>query len=196
MPPKYSNYAIVFSFVGLWFSSHITKEYQVFVGFLFILSFGILHGANDIFIAKKLLTEKKSTSFSQLFLDYISVVFLGGLLFYLLPIFALLLFILFSGYHFGEQQLNYVKTNKIQTILFQTFSGLLVLFMLFYFHANDVQLVIYDISGFVVSNLLISKCLISILIGFLVLYLYIYAKPSTNKKKLLIELFLHHKVYY
>jgi beta-carotene 15,15'-dioxygenase len=191
MIQKYPNYAIVFSFIGLWLSSHITKEYQVFVGFIFILSFGILHGANDIFIAKKLLTEKKSTSFSKLLLYYISVVVFGGLLFYLLPIFALLLFILFSGYHFGEQQLYYIKIDKMQplTIIFQTLYGLLVLFMLFYFHAPEVQLIIFDIAGFSITNLNIAYSLIAILAGFLVLYLYICTKPFTSKKKLLLELF-------
>ena len=88
-----------------------------------------------------------------------------------------MLFILFSGYHFGEQQLIYLN-NKSETSSnlflqsYQTLYGLLILFLLFEFHNNEVILVISDISKFRLNPLVITYGLLIIVILFLsILYL-------------------------
>ena len=42
---KYFNFAIVASFFCLWLDSLLSNDAQIIVGFILILTFGILHGA-------------------------------------------------------------------------------------------------------------------------------------------------------
>jgi Brp/Blh family beta-carotene 15,15'-monooxygenase len=131
-----SKFSIIISFFCLWLCSFVSPENQLFIGFVFILSFGILHGSNDIFVLKKILLKNENFSFFKILLLYVLFILCCILLFYYFPSLILLLFILFSGYHFGEQQLIYLN-NKVEssTSLFlqsyQTLYGLLILFLLF-----------------------------------------------------------------
>jgi Brp/Blh family beta-carotene 15,15'-monooxygenase len=69
------------------------------------------------------------------------------LLFYLLPELALVIFILVSAYHFGEQHWNQLSTEKNTPIisLFQLVYGLFIFALLFYFHQNEVAIIIGEI---------------------------------------------------
>jgi hypothetical protein len=51
---KYFNFAIVASFFCLWLDSLLSNNAQIIVGFILILTFGILHGANDLLLIKKI----------------------------------------------------------------------------------------------------------------------------------------------
>lgn len=142
---KYSNFAIVLSFFGLWLDSFISNNAQVIVGFALILTFGILHGANDLLLIRNIGSEKEKLSLLKLLVNYIIVVGFGALLFWIVPWFALLLFIIVSGYHFGEQQFQ----NLEKSILFKLFEftyGLFILFLLFTFNVKEVQEVIQNIT--------------------------------------------------
>ena len=77
--------------------------YQDIVGFLLILSIGVIHGANDLLIIKKYTKKDSIKSQISYFLYYLGLVFLGFLFFYTFPSIALLSFVLVSIYHFGEQ---------------------------------------------------------------------------------------------
>ena len=68
-----------------------------------ILSFGILHGANDLKIIGKNNWKFKSNYRLFPFVLYMGVVVLGIAVFYFIPGIALLSFVLVSCYHFGEQ---------------------------------------------------------------------------------------------
>ena len=50
---KIANLSILSSFLGLWLTSYMKNETQIIVGFILILSFGIVHGANDLLLIKK-----------------------------------------------------------------------------------------------------------------------------------------------
>jgi len=41
--------SILMSFIGLWISSFLSNNQEFYIGFSLILTFGILHGANDFF---------------------------------------------------------------------------------------------------------------------------------------------------
>ena len=47
-----SKISIVISFLALWITSRLETDYQTWIGFAFIFSFGILHGANDLILIK------------------------------------------------------------------------------------------------------------------------------------------------
>jgi Brp/Blh family beta-carotene 15,15'-monooxygenase len=189
-----SKFSIIISFFSLWLCSFVSAENQLFIGFAFILSFGILHGSNDIFVLKKILFKNENFSFFKILLLYVLFILCCILLFYYFPIIILVLFILFSGYHFGEQQLIYLN-NKSETSSnlflqsYQTLYGLLILFLLFEFHNNEVILVISDISKFRLNPLVITYGLLIIVILFLVFSVQILKTNSNNRKLLLKELF-------
>lgn len=188
---KYSNFAIIASFLGLWLNSFLTKEIEIIVGFILILSFGIIHGANDLYIIKNIKKDNTKLNYSVLLLRYIIVVSLGALLFYVLPWLALSLFILISGYHFGEQHWNKKLAMERQWVplLYETLYGLIILFLIFTFNSNEVHTIIATITAitFPLSYyLLVLKILIVI---YLLMSVYFYSKIEQFKKYIVQELF-------
>lgn len=146
---KYSNIAIVASFFGLWIDSFLNDKSQIFVGFLLIFTFGILHGANDLLLIEKLIYKKEQISKSKTLLYYITVVIIGFLLFYIIPEITLSTFVIVSGYHFGEQQWKSLNKNEFKFLVeaFQLVYGLFILFLLFAFHSDEVQKIVYAITN-------------------------------------------------
>jgi Brp/Blh family beta-carotene 15,15'-monooxygenase len=144
--------SVITSFVGLWLTSYLSNKYQTIVGFILILSFGILHGANDLVLIKHL-KETKKIDFVKLIGIYVLVIGMSVLLFTNFPIIALLLFILVSSYHFGEQHWSeIIRTKKtLITHLFLFNYGLLILVMLFYINTNEVIEIIREITQHSIS---------------------------------------------
>jgi len=148
---KYSNFAIVASFFGLWLDSLLSNDAQIIVGFILILTFGILHGANDLLLIKKIDYKENQLSLMRTLIYYLIVVGLGAILFWIIPWLALLLFIMVSGYHFGEQQWqNLEKSNTFRA--FEFTYGLFILLLLFLFNVQEVQEVIQSITSVVVPE--------------------------------------------
>lgn len=135
---------IILSFFGLWINTNFSFEYQQIIGFVIIFLFGILHGANDIALINKIDNKNSGISATKILAYYVLVVLFGILLFYFFPTIALLFFLLFSGYHFGEQHWQFleVKNKQISISLFQTVYGLFILCLLFYFHTSEVEKII------------------------------------------------------
>ena len=166
---KNTNLSILSSFLGLWITSFLNNQFQIIIGFILIFSFGILHGANDLVVLEKLNASKKSISFIKLILSYIVAVLLSAFLFVKVPWLALFLFILVSGYHFGEQHWQNLEefSQKWLKYIFQFNYGIFILLLLFVFHVKEVEQIIFsiikidihfikilsllEISGFIVS---------------------------------------------
>ena len=131
-----NNFGIVLSFFALWITTYFSIEYQQTIGFIIIFLFGILHGSNDLQLISKINHRETASIGKKILLYYLIFVFIGIVLFYSLPKIALLLFLLVSAYHFGEQHWNNLSTKKMSksVIAFQTTYGLFILFLLFYFH--------------------------------------------------------------
>lgn len=185
---KYSNFAIVASFFGLWLDSFISNKSQLIVGFILILTFGILHGANDLLLIKNIDSKKEPLSLLKLLLYYLIVVGFGALLFWIIPWFALLLFIVVSGYHFGEQQWQ----NLEKSIIFKIFEftyGLFILLLLFIFHIKEVQEVIRNISSIMVSESYFFAGLAITALTLLILGIYFSRKLIEFKSKWFVETF-------
>ena len=132
----------------VFFTLFCPDKAQNIISAIGILSFGILHGANDI----KILIKKKSTSKPQLkllyLLSYVVVVFLGVSIFYFFPALGLITFIAVSCYHFGEQHWE-SKLNKIrERRLFYFLYGTLIFSNLFIFHYEAINKIIYQISNY------------------------------------------------
>lgn len=188
---KYSNFAIVISFFCLWLDSYMSENYQLLMGFSLIFSFGILHGANDIVLIDMLNKSQKPISFLKILCYYVAIVGLGVISFYLFPLLALILFIIVSGFHFGEQQWQMLETLKKNwfKVSFQTIYGIFILFLLFNFHQKEVQNVVQEITSVAIPVFYISlflKVFASLLFGFL-LYLFIFVENF--RKQIFLEVF-------
>ena len=186
---KYSNISIVVSFFGLWLDSFFSHQVQIIIGFLLIFSFGILHGANDLLLIENISTRKQAFPFFKIVGYYILVVLVGALLFYLIPWLALLLFLIVSAYHFGEQQWQNLKplVSKPFSLLFQLIYGATILFLLFAFHLIEVQKIVFQIIKILIDSYYIVTVLKIISVILIVLGTYLYCKFEIVRKQLLTE---------
>ncbi len=146
---KLQSFKIVATFFALWLAVFLEGALEEILAYVLILSLGLLHGANDIRLLQTQSDALQRKSVLFVILSYVLVVALGAAAFYLFPQGALLLFILGSGYHFGEEHWsNRTKDNGIALHLFYTLYGNLVLFLMFYGNAAQVQEIVYAITGY------------------------------------------------
>jgi Brp/Blh family beta-carotene 15,15'-monooxygenase len=188
---NYSKIAVVVSFFGLWMDSYFSTQLQILSGFLLIFTFGILHGANDLLLIKKINTKKTSHSSLKILGYYLLIVITGVLLFYTIPLVALLLFIIVSGHHFGEQEWQNLEDIFSQWILvlFQFFYGFFILMLLFTFHTDEVQDIIFNITKTIIPFSYFALSLQISAIFFIATSAYFYWKSKKIRKKLLLEFF-------
>ena len=188
---NYSNIVIVASFFGLWMDSFLSTKIQIMLGFFLIFTFGILHGANDLLLIKNIKATKQSNSWYKILGYYVAVVLIGALLFYIIPQLALLLFILISAYHFGEQQWQDLLDAfpKWFQMVFQFLYGFIILQLLFVFHSSEVQSIILKIANIKIPSLYFDLLLQISSATFIGLSAYLYWKLEKIRRKLLLEFF-------
>ena len=149
------KFSIVTSFLGLWITTHVPEGFELIFGFILIFTFGMIHGSNDLLIINKILEKSKYYSKLSVLTAYLLIVSFAILIFYWTPALALSLFVLFSAYHFGEQHWEHSlsKLNKILKSTFYFSYGLLILYLLFAFNEVGVKSIIYEITGYQLTNL-------------------------------------------
>jgi len=164
----------------------VSENYVDILSGFGILTFGIVHGANDLLLITKTTNTTKSI-FTQFFI-YLTFVLLFFIFFYVIPSLALITFVILSSYHFGEHQWTlFEKTNNnIIKILYFSY-GLLIFSILFYFNFNEVSFIIKDIADQSLDlaffkNLLIYSSLTTLIIS-IMLFKHL-------KNQLLIQIFL------
>ena len=144
------NFTIVTTFFSLWLAIYFEETFENILAYFLILTFGILHGANDIKLLQKTnkgISTKKG--FISTLIYYVLFVVGSGLLFLFIPTVALAAFVLFSGYHFGEQHwVSKIKVPSVFNFMFLSTYGIFILFLIFTAHASDVSLIIEQICGF------------------------------------------------
>ena len=152
----------IFSIILNW----ILSDYnQLVIYFFLVLLFGIIHGANDIYLIIR--GNSKNKKISKTTFVYVFIVLLITLIFFSFPLLSLIFFVLFSCYHFGEQQWTILDENIDSGLLFFA-NGLLIFATLFYFHRNEVIEIVFMISNFIVIEdffkwLLITSILLTII---------------------------------
>ena len=171
-----SRFIILSTIFCIILSLIFSDFYLNIIAFSGILTFGIIHGANDLLLIKEV---SKNYNFKLQFLYYIVMV--GGffLFFYKIPALALITFVLLSSYHFGEHQWTLFEKNKNHsTKPFYFFYGLTIFSLIFYFNLNQVTEIIFDITKTQLTEnfffyLLISSSSITFLIS---LFIYKHLK--------------------
>lgn len=187
---NFSKIPIICSFIGLWIDSFFSNKIQLLIGFFFIFSFGILHGANDLLLIQKINGEKSYKSFLQIITYYCVIIAIGIGLFYFIPSIALLLFIIVSGYHFGEQHWHFevVVTKWFQRIFHFTYGSVLLL-MLFYIKATEVSAIIFSITRVSIPITYFQYLFYIFLIILLAFFYVLYKKEVFSINKLILEIF-------
>lgn len=146
------NFNIIITAFVIWISLYTNAQIELFASGIFVLSLGLMHGANDINLLQELLKQNKTKKW-QLIAVYVS---LGALVFALAfswRILGLVTFMLFSSYHFGEQHLhNRLSGSKTKSWDY-TLYGLVIFSMLFYTHQSDVQYLILHMTGWDISGI-------------------------------------------
>ena len=144
---------IVFlTLLTIFISNNLYGQHFYFACYSLILSFGIIHGANDILI---LLKGKEVNTYTLMnkTIKYFSIVIIICLIFFNLPVTSLLFFILFSAYHFGEQQWTIFENKNSKSLtLFYFFFGSLIFLILFTINSDEVSDVIFEITSFYVPE--------------------------------------------
>ena len=180
------SFSIVSSFMGLWITSLLPEAFELFLGFILIFTFGMVHGSNDIMIVDKL-SKKTNSTFFKILSTYLLVVTAAILIFYFIPVLALVLFILFSAYHFGEQHWEEVLSNlslPLQKIFFFCY-GLLILYLVFLFNVEAVIEIIYEITSLELNDIYASEVTqILFVILFLIIGKAVYKKQIAIKSVL------------
>ena len=143
-----SRIVVFLIFIGL--SYLLPVIYQDILGFILILSIGVIHGANDLLIIKKYTRKSSLKSQISYFLYYLGLVFLGFVFFYLFPSIALLSFVLVSIYHFGEQHWvantsngKFINVKRVYPIILH---GLIFFVIVFMNNINIVNDVLLDFN--------------------------------------------------
>ena len=134
-------YVTISCMIVSFITTSLAIDYLAIFG---VLTLGILHGANDLSLLQSISFMRTK---SQRFLVYTATVLLFSLILYHFPMTALFFFVLFSCYHFGEQQWTHrfqSKTNYPQFFYFVY--GAFLFSMLFWSHAEQTQFIIKELS--------------------------------------------------
>ena len=185
------SFSIVSSFVGLWITSLLPESFELILGFILIFTFGMIHGSNDLMIINRLSSSNNSKFFSIL-LTYLFVVSSAILIFYLVPVLALSLFVLFSAYHFGEQHWEDTLCgfNSFLKRIFFFCYGMLILFMIFNFNPEKVIEIIYEITSYSLLEIYSSEVIITLVAILFLLISYGLYNKSIKMPSVLRELAL------
>tara|TARA_Y200000002_G_scaffold178460_1_gene147108 strand:+ start:90 stop:974 length:885 start_codon:yes stop_codon:yes gene_type:complete len=166
---------ILIFLISIGISFLLPVIYQDILGFVLILSIGIIHGANDLLIIKKYTRKNSLNSQISYFLYYLGLVFSGFLFFYLFPSIALLSFVLVSIYHFGEQHwevntsnVNFVKIKKLYPIILH---GLIFFVIVFMNNINIVNDVLLSFNTISLNYSFLSILLVILLLLYMLLLL-------------------------
>lgn len=187
----FKNIAVIVTFFSLWLSGYFTQPSQQILAFALIFSVGILHGSNDLAIISKWKRGSGKNRRYYFFATYILTVIGASVLFYVLPIIALVVFILLSAYHFGEQHWVNLDWSKRNTNPFYlTAYGLSILLMLFYLNMDETAQVINSLTGFSPGSTYVLSGFILTLAAWLIPAVYDAISVPNLRSKLFYELFL------
>ena len=156
MPAKIANmnaFMIVSTFFCLWLAVFFEESMEAFLAYLFVFSFGIMHGANDLKLIQRTAGISSQKFFFRALISYVLVIGIIAIFFSFFPILALAFFVLASAYHFGEQ--HWVSRTSLPSVAKEIFFlayGMLIFFLLFYFHGEEVSGIILEVTEFAIPT--------------------------------------------
>ncbi len=169
--------------------TYFTLDWLDYISLFFIIFMGIPHGALDGAISVTLGFAKNFYLQVRFIITYLLIAVLIVVLWYFLPVFSLILFLLASIFHFGCGDLNW-KNNNFYYISGYAHGGFVILGIIF-FNKNEVDHLFSILSG---NQLyLLWQFLNVVLIGWLSSLIYLlfnYKKIIVSKKYIKISLLM------
>jgi Brp/Blh family beta-carotene 15,15'-monooxygenase len=179
---------LFFTFFLFWFSIQFGKFVEDSVAFVLIVSLGILHGANDLLILSK--GEKGKGVFLRHLSVYLTIIVLCVVTYLMSPFSAILLFILLSAYHFGEEHLGEkIEENKLFNSIYFLSYGVFLFSMLFYASLSGVDEIMRELTNTTFTMLQIEITFLISLAILVVASLYLVLKKKNDYMMLLKEVF-------
>lgn len=185
---KYQNIKIFFTAFLLWFSVNFENLIEDSLAVILVVSVGIIHGSNDLLI---LSVRKTTTSnYKKNLYVYLGIVFSCIVLYFLQPFFSILLFIIISCYHFGEEHLsNKININRFFDTFYFGIYGVCIFSMLFYQTLPEVNSIMRELSNVEFSLTHIKIALIVSLVFFVVMCLFLLWRKKINLSDFSKEMF-------
>jgi Brp/Blh family beta-carotene 15,15'-monooxygenase len=146
------KYKILITLICMLLGVFVPTSILWVVAAINVLTIGVIHGANDLYILSKTIKSSPKRSFSSLFFIYTGFVLLMVIALFQFPQWAVLLFVMASAFHFGEQHW-YQKSHfpSVKLHFFYAAYGLFIFALLFYTHLDQTTTVIFDITTVHVS---------------------------------------------
>lgn len=188
---RLAGFSVVATFFALWLTVQFEEFAENILAYILIMSFGILHGANDLKLIQRSDSFKVAgRGFFRILSYYVFFVLGVALLFYYIPVVALSFFVIFSGYHFGEQHwIAKIVSKSVLSKVFFLFYGLTILFLLFYLHSDMVSRIIENISTVFLPRIFFFSGVITSGIIMVVLFILVSLKEEVETVSLIKELF-------
>ncbi len=167
----------------------IDLESQALISLIFIVLFGIPHGAIDHLLVKQEGIRKPLNFYSF----YIGLLLINIFIWFTFPVLGLISFLLISAYHFGQSQFSSFKLGHVLTekILYLTW-GIAILSGLVYYNFQQVDLIIdqsIDLSLFLSlpSKELFRNILIGSSLTTIAILIYGFVKQRIGLERVLVE---------
>jgi Brp/Blh family beta-carotene 15,15'-monooxygenase len=185
---NYQNFMIFFTVFLFWISIQFGEVVEDFLAYILVISIGIIHGANDLLILS--VKDKKNKSFIKNLIIYISIIILCVVTFAFSPFMAILLFVLLSAYHFGEEHLGHkIMMNSVFNSVYFLAYGLFIFALLFYQSLADVDKIMVELTGTSFTKLQVEVTLIACAILLFVGSFYLVVIKKRDLKMYLKEVF-------
>ena len=139
----------------------LPDTFLTFLAAINVLTIGIIHGANDLCIVSKIRRTTTKQHFGYLFVIYVLFVLVMVIALYRFPLWSLLLFVVISSFHFGEQQWyqkSIVKSARIH--FFYAAFGFMLFALLFFTHNSETLNIIFEITQEQLPNYLFERYLL------------------------------------
>ena len=156
---NYENFMLFFTFFLFWVSIQFGEVVEDFLAYVMVISVGILHGANDLLILST--KDQKDKKLIKNLLIYIGIILLCVVIYLLSSFLAIVLFVVLSAYHFGEEHLSHkINVNFVFNAVYFLSYGLFIFALLFYQSMSDVDVIMTELTGRTFSKIQIEITLI------------------------------------
>ena len=151
---------LFFTFFLFWVSIQFGEVAEDFLAYVMVISVGILHGANDLLILST--KDQKDKKLIKNLLIYIGIILLCVVIYLLSSFLAIVLFVVLSAYHFGEEHLSHkINVNFGFNAVYFLSYGLFIFALLFYQSLSDVDVIMTELTGRTFSKTQIEITLIT-----------------------------------
>ena len=152
--------------------------------FVIIMSLGVSHGASDSIVIWNAYSKIKTRAIA--FLVYLSIVFLGLLVWFQSPALGLVALILMSIFHFGDSDLTYLK--KVSQMMKVSWGFAMTLLPVIFFE-NDVKKIFDILVKFEINpNVFLALKILTLFFSFSFLFLVYTSNFITRKDKIFLFL--------